>query len=62
MDGCRKRRICSELIMCKDSVLRIEDDFALYQGASLFIGNGAKLLIKGRSFVNTNSIINCFTI
>lgn len=48
--------------MCKDSVLRIEDDFALYQGASLFIGNGAKLLIKDRSFVNTNSIINCFTI
>ena len=56
----RQRRNVSEFILCENAKFICEDSFALYQGASLFIGNGAKLLIKGRSFVNTNSIINCF--
>ena len=56
----RKRRDVSEFILCENSELIIEDDFGLYQGASIFLGPNAKMLIKGKGFANTNTIINCF--
>lgn len=56
----RTRRNISEFIMCKKSQLVIEDDFSLYQGASIHLAPNAKMLIKGQSFANTNTQINCF--
>lgn len=56
----RQRRNRSELLLCEDSRLTIEDAFALYQGASIYLGPGAEMRVKGHSFVNTNSSINCF--
>jgi len=56
----RQRRNTSELILCANSQLIIEDSFALYQGASIFIAENAVLRIKGNSFLNTNTVLNCF--
>lgn len=56
----RKRRNISELILCSNSNLIIDGNFALYQGASVYVGENATLKIKGNSFLNTNSVLNCF--
>lgn len=56
----RKRRNVSELILCSNSNLIIDGNFALYQGASIYVGENATLKIKGNSFLNTNSVLNCF--
>ena len=56
----RSRRNISEFILCENSELIIEGDFGLYQGASIFLAPNAKMLIKGKGFANTNTIINCF--
>jgi acetyltransferase-like isoleucine patch superfamily enzyme len=56
----RPRKNTSELILCEKSHLIIENDFSLFQGASIFIGKNATMCIKGNSFANTNTIINCF--
>jgi len=56
----RKRRNISEFILCENSQLIIENDFGLYQGASIYLAPNAKMLIKGQGFANTNTIINCF--
>lgn len=56
----KSRRNKSELILCEGAHLIIDDDFGLYQGASLFVGKNALLHIKGKSFANTNTVINCF--
>lgn len=56
----RSRRNTSELILCKNSRLLIDGNFALYQGASIYLGENATLRIKGNSFLNTNSVLNCF--
>lgn len=57
----RQRRNTSELILCDNSKLIIEGNFALYQGASIYVGKNATLRIKGNSFLNTNTVLNCFT-
>lgn len=57
----RKRKDTSELTLCDNSSLLILGSFGLYQGASIYVGNNAKMLIKGNGFLNTNSIINCFS-
>ena len=54
-----QKKYHSELIMSEGSLLRIEDDFSMYQGASIIIEKGASLIIKGRSYLNTNSYIRC---
>lgn len=56
----RQRRNTSELILCENSKLIIDGSFALYQGASIYVGKDATLNIKGNSFLNTNSVLNCF--
>lgn len=56
----RKRQYVSQLIINKGSHLIIKDDFSLYQGASIYLAPNATMVIKGKSFVNTNTIINCF--
>jgi acetyltransferase-like isoleucine patch superfamily enzyme len=56
----RKRKDVSELVLNENSKLLIEDDFSMYQGASIFMSPNALLHIKGESFINTNTIINCF--
>lgn len=56
----RKRKSKSELILENHSQIIIEDDFGLYQGASIYLAPNAKMLIKGKSFANTNTQINCF--
>lgn len=56
----RQRRFVSELRMRSGAILRCLGDFKLYQGASIFINNGATLVLGARSFVNTNSTINCY--
>lgn len=58
--GSRNRRLISELVLSKDSLLQINGDFALYQGASIFLGPNAVMKVKGGSFINTNTVINCF--
>lgn len=57
----RERRNTSELILNNNSSLIIDGSFALYQGASIYVGENATLYIKGNSFANTNTVINCFT-
>ena len=56
-----KRRNKSELILDSKSELVIDGDFGMYQGASIYIAPGAKMLVKGSSFINTNTVINCFS-
>lgn len=50
----------SELILSENSEAIIENDFGLYQGASIYVAPNAKILIKGNGFANTNTQINCF--
>ena len=56
----RKRRYMSELRVLKGGTLIVDGNFALYQGASIHVGEGAKLILHGNSFLNTNSTLNCF--
>ena len=56
----RKRKDISSFIMCDHSALTVEGDFSLYQGASIYLAENAKMRIKGNSFANTNTQINCF--
>jgi acetyltransferase-like isoleucine patch superfamily enzyme len=56
----RQRQYTSQLIISEHAHLIIEDSFGMYQGASIYLGPGATLIIKGKSFINTNTIINCF--
>ena len=58
--GGRKRQYTSQLIVSKHAHLVIEGSFGMYQGASIFLGPGANMIIKGKSFINTNTVINCF--
>lgn len=55
-----KRKNISELILLPNSLLVVKNYFTLYQGASIYIGENAKMLIKGNGFANTNTQINCF--
>lgn len=57
----RKRRYVSELRLEKNSTFVCEGDFRLFQGASIYVAPGAKLIVHGGgSFLNTNSTLNCF--
>ena len=56
----RKRRYVSELRVLKEGKLIVEGNFALYQGASIHVGEGAKLFLGSNSVINTNSTLNCF--
>ena len=57
----RHRRYVSEFRLDKDSTFICEGDFKLFQGASIYVAPGAKLVLHGGwSFLNTNSTLNCF--
>lgn len=56
----RKRQYTSQLYIGERARLEIGESFGMYQGASIYLGPGANMIIKGKSFINTNSIINCF--
>ena len=56
----RNRRYKSELTISDNATLICNGDFSLYQGASIFIGPGAKLILNKSSFLNTNTTLNCF--
>ena len=56
----RRRQYVSQLIVSKGAKLVIGDSFGMYQGASIYLGPGAEMVIGGRSFINTNTVINCF--
>lgn len=56
-----KRRNKSELILDSKSELVVDGDFGMYQGASIYLAPGAKMLLKGSSFINTNTVVNCFS-
>lgn len=57
----RKRRYVSEFRLDRDSTFICEGDFKLFQGASIYVAPGAKLVLHGGwSFLNTNSTMNCF--
>jgi acetyltransferase-like isoleucine patch superfamily enzyme len=57
----RKRRYTSEFRLDKNSVFVCEGDFKLFQGASIYVAPGARLVLHGGwSFLNTNSTLNCF--
>ena len=56
----RKRRYVSELRVLSGGKLRVNGYFALYQGASIHVGGNAELILRGNSFLNTNSTLNCF--
>lgn len=57
----RERRSVSELRLMPGSELVVKDSFSMYQGASLFLARDSKMLIKGNCFINTNTVINCFS-
>ena len=59
--GGRKRQFTSQLVLSPGSKLIINDAFALYQGASIYLGPSAEMIIHGRSFMNTGTIVNCFS-
>lgn len=56
----RKRRYLSEFRLDRDSTFVCVGDFKLYQGASVYVAPGAKLVVHGGSFLNTNATLNCF--
>ena len=56
----RKRRYVSEFRLDKDSTFVCDGDFRLYQGASVYVAPGAKLVVCGGTFLNTNATLNCF--
>ena len=56
----RKRRYVSEFRLDKDSTFVCDGDFRLYQGASVYVAPGAKLVVRGGTFLNTNATLNCF--
>lgn len=56
----RKRRYVSEFRLDKDSTFVCDGDFKLYQGASIYVASGAKLVVHGGTFLNTNATLNCF--
>ena len=57
----RKRRYVSEVRLDRDSTFICKGDFMLFQGASIYVAPGAKLVLHGGwSFLNTNSTLNCF--
>lgn len=56
----RSRRYKSELRICEDGELVVKGNFHLYQGASIHVAEGAKLVLGKNSFLNTNSTLNCF--
>ncbi|MGV8093838.1 MAG: acyltransferase [Mangrovibacterium sp.] len=56
----KKRRYFSEFRLDSYSIFECYDDFKLYQGASIYVAQKGKLVIKGRGFMNTNSTLNCF--
>ena len=56
----RKRRYVSEFRLDRDSTFVCEGDFKLYQGATIYVAPGAKLVVRGGSFLNTNATLNCF--
>ena len=57
----RKRRYVSEFRLDGGSTFVCDGDFKLFQGASIYVGPGAKLMLHGGwSFLNTNSTLNCF--
>lgn len=56
----RERRYKSELRIMGGGKMIVEGDFHLFQGASVFVGKGATLVVRGGwSFLNTNSTLNC---
>lgn len=57
----RKRRYISEFRLDKNSTFICEGDFRLFQGASIYVAPGAKLLLHGGwTVMNTNATLNCF--
>lgn len=56
----RSRRYNSELRVMRGGQMEILGDFMLVQGASVFVGKDAKLVVYGKSFLNTNATLNCF--
>ena len=55
-----KRRYISEFRLDDYSTLVCHGEFQLYQGASIYVAPNARLVLKGRSYINTNSTLNCF--
>ena len=59
--GDKGRRYKSEFRIDNRASLICHSDFKLYQGASIYVGPGAVLELKGKKgFMNTNSTLNCF--
>ena len=56
----RGRRYNSELRIMGGGHMEVCGDFMLAQGASVFVGKNAKLVVHGKSFLNTNATLNCF--
>lgn len=56
----RERKYKSELRIESQGELIVKGNFQLVQGASIFIGEKAILKVNGWSYINTNSVINCF--
>ena len=57
----RKARFWSELIINENGKLLADNNFNMYQGASIYIAKDACLSVKGNSFINTNSQIYCYS-
>ena len=60
MEG-NARRSVSELILDERATLDVTGNFALYQGASLYVAPDAQFIVHGSSYINTNSVVNCFS-
>ena len=56
----RARRNIAELTLSKDCKFSVDGNFSMYQGACIHVAEGAELKIGSHSFINTNTVINCF--
>ena len=60
--GKKGRTNFCQLILGQNSRLSLEkDNFSLCSGSSITIRDNAELIIKGKGFINTNSIIDCYS-
>lgn len=50
----------SEFRLSKNSELIIENNFSMYQGSGIYLAENARMVLKGNSYINTGSQIECY--
>lgn len=58
--GIKRKDYCGELRLDEHAHLLVGNNFSLYQGASIYVAQNARLVLKGNGFINTQSQIECY--